>query len=139
MIAGTAVDGRPGKLHLDDPLREVAASARVAEEVALLVLLGPSVVEAVPAGVENDDVAFLHLQTVGDLLGGNNRPVVHLVRQVDDDAFAAQSRERHRCDVLAARDDVHLAVEVRAGVQWGLEELGHDAICGVALDVTELR
>src|SRR5437899_9369609 len=28
-----------------------------------------------------------------------------------------------RSDVLAARDDVHLAVEVRAGVQWGLEEL----------------
>src|SRR5437899_11819172 len=64
MIAGAAVDGRPGELHLNDPLREVAAAAGVAKEVALLVLLGPSVVEAVPAGVETAEIAFLHFISV---------------------------------------------------------------------------
>ncbi|OLB93211.1 MAG: hypothetical protein AUI15_19085 [Actinobacteria bacterium 13_2_20CM_2_66_6] len=111
----------------------------MAKEVALLILLGPAVVEAVPAGVEDDDVALLYLHAVGHLLRLDHGPVVHLIGEVDDHAFSAERGQRDRGHVLAARDDVHLAIEMRPGVKRRLQILRDDAVGGVALEVAELR
>src|SRR5207253_1060437 len=81
----------------------------------------------------------LYLHAVGHLLRLDHGPVVHLIGEVDDHAFSAERGQRDRGHVLAARDDVHLAIEMRPGVKRRLQILRDDAVGGVALEVAELR
>ena len=89
-------------------------------------------------GVVEKDVALLHLDPVRDVVRLDHRPVVHLLRDVDDHALAAEAIDRDRGNILAARDGVHLRVEMRAGVQRELEQLRDDAVGREALEVREL-
>jgi len=53
-------------------------------EVAGQILLRLALVIAVIAGMENEDVAPSDLHAIGDVLGGDNAPVLDAVGDVDD-------------------------------------------------------
>ena len=139
MVGRARVHPQPRELPLDDPFGELAPAARVVAEVADLVLLGCGVVEPVPARVDDQDVAFLHLDLARDVLRRDHRPVLDLVADVRDHALAEEAIERDARDVLASGDRVHLPVDVRGDVQRRLEPLRHDPVGGMALEVGDLR
>ncbi|CAB5024086.1 unannotated protein [freshwater metagenome] len=138
VIARSGVDAPPREFHVHHPLGELNATAGVMAEVAHEVLLRLTRVVLVVAGVQNQDVTLLHLHLRGDHLRGDDAPVLDVVRDVDDDALVDELGERERGHVGASVGGVNRAVEVSAGVQRGLDALGHDAVGLESLRVVDL-
>ena len=83
----------------------------------------------VPAGVQNQDVAFADVGARAlDDLRRDHRPVVHVLGDVDDDAAVDQIVERQMRHVaLRIVGRVHGAVEMGADMQRGVDALRDDA------------
>ena len=97
-------------------------------EVAHQILLRLAFVVAMPARVQNQNVAFADVGFgLLDHLGRDDGPVGDFTGEVDDDAMVDQIIERQRSHVaLAAVGRVHGTVEMGADMERGLDTLRDD-------------
>ena len=123
----------------EQPRHHVGMRAGMTVDVLLLVRARSELAVLVPAGVEEQQIAVLHLDAVFDHLRRVEAEFVHLVGQIDDHARTAQPLDRNLVDRHALRDEVARRIEVRAHVVRRLDVLRVDAVLGLALDVLHLE
>ena len=139
MIVGLGVVADHLDLLLDEPLAGGRHEAGRAAEIVLAVL-----VELVPAGVDDDDVARAH-----DLAGGLFEIVVgdllpFLLRDRHHDAGAEEVRQRHLVDERRALHDMRRRVDMGGVVHGRGDALRQHAglrhvVDALDLDVLEIR
>src|SRR5215216_583844 len=127
VVGAAGVHGQPAHPSVQHPLGELAGRAGMADEVAGLVDLAAVdpvlVVEAVVAGVDDEDVVALHPQPGLPLPALEVLGPVQLVvadphpLQVDHHRRPDQPGQRQLPDSLARRPEVHRPVQVRAHMQ----------------------
>ena len=95
--------------------------------------------ELVPAGVQEEQVALLHLDTVFDHLRRVEAELVHRVREIDERARTAEPLDRDLVDRHPGGHEVTGRIEMRAHVVRRHDVLRVDAVLGLALDVLHLE
>ena len=140
MVAGAGVHAPPLDLPLQHPVQRVEIGSGVVAEVFHQILLRLAFVVAVPAGVQDEDVALADIGAGAfDDLRRDHRPVVHVLRDIDDHAAVDQIIERQmRHIAVAVVGRVHGAVEMRADMQRGIDALRHDHLRLQVLRVVHL-
>ena len=95
MVAGAGVHAPPFDLLLEHPVQRVEVGTGVIAEVLDQILLRPALVMAMPAGVQDENVALADVG-VGRFqhLRRDQRPVVHVLGDVDDHTAIDQIVER---------------------------------------------
>ena len=128
VVAGAGVHAPPPDLALEHPMQRVEIGAGVIAEVFHQILLRLALVMFVPAGVQDEDVAFADVGAAAlDHFGRDHRPVVHVFRNVDHHAAVAEIIERQRGHVaLAVVGGMHGAIEMSTDVHGGVDALRHD-------------
>ena len=143
VVRAAAVHADPLDLHFRAPGVEVRTRAGMHHEVADLVagLLVPRI--AVVAGIDDQDVALLHLDLVGDHLRRVDGIVGDLLGDVHDDAGADPFAQRHVADRAAGGIEVDFTVHVGADVVGGGDDLAVGALAhvgaGEALEVLDAQ
>ena len=140
MIRAAAVHADPLYLFALRPFRELAIGSGMLDHVTNFV--GERLVPAVAmiAGVDDEDVAFAHLDAVFDHLGCVDVVIACDVREVNDDAGTDEKIvEVERRNVFAGREKVNLAVEMRAEVVRVRDELSVRAVGRKPLEVLDLE
>ena len=139
MVGRHAVDAPDVDLLLEQPRHQVGVRSGMAMDVLLLVGLGAELRVAVPAGVQDEEVAVPDLDSVLDHLRRVDLELAHRVTQVDDRRRPVEPLERDLVDGHAVGDEVARRVEVGAHVVRGHDVLRVDAVLGLALDVLDLE
>jgi hypothetical protein len=109
--------------------------ARMTMDVFLFVRLVAELRVLVPSGVQIEEIAFPHFCAVFYHLGRVEVELVHRVRQVHDDARAAEPLNGNLVDRPAVSHEVTRRIEVRPHVIRRHDVLRVDAMLGLALDV----
>src|SRR5512132_1850145 len=149
VVGAAGVHGQPAHPPVQHPLGELAGRAGVADEVAGLVDLAAVdpvlVVEAVVAGVDDEDVVALDLEAGVPLPALDVLGAVQLVvadahpLQVDHHRRADQPGQGQLADGLAGRPEVHRPVQVGADVQGRGDLLPPDLVEGQPLHPLDRR
>jgi hypothetical protein len=144
VVGAAGVHGQPADPAVQHPLGELAGRAGVADEVAGLVDLAAVdpvlVVEAVVAGVDDEDVVALDPQPrlpfpVLEVLGAVELVVADAhPLQVDHHRRTDQPGQRQFADGPAGRPEMHRAVQVGADVQRRGDLLAADLVERQPLD-----
>ncbi len=140
VVAGAGVHAPPLNLPLQHPMQSVEIGPRVIAEVFHQILLRLALVMFMPAGVQDQNVALADIGagTLDDLRR-DHRPVVHVLRNVNDHAAIDQVIERQMRHVaMPVVGRVHGAIEMRADVQRGVDALRHDHLRLQVLRVVHL-
>ena len=109
------------------------------QQILLLVGRFPELGIAVPAGMDEQDIALAHFDTLFDHLRGENIELIEHVAQVDDHPRAVAPLERNLVDRSPAGDKVPGRIEVRAHVVRRHDVLGVDPMLRLPLDVLHLK
>ena len=116
VVCGAAVHADPAQLLFPHPADEVQAGAGVAEHVAALIRLGAIPAILMVAGVDDQDIAFLHLYPLFNIFRGINAPVHSLVGKVYHHAGGAQLGQLQGGHIPACGVKMQGAVQVGAHV-----------------------
>src|SRR6202012_4196705 len=91
MVAGTAIDAKPLYFSPKHPFQQFDIAAWMHAEIAHQILLRLTFPVAIPAGVNDQDVAVLDLNRSRlDHGRGDDGPVIHVFRHIDDSAGTYQ-------------------------------------------------
>jgi len=95
-------------------------------------------VELVPSGVDDDDVARAHRRTCGlfQIVIGDRFPF--LLRDRDDDARTEEMRQRNLVDEWRALYDMRRRIDMRRVMHARGDALRQDAGLGVIMDALDL-
>ena len=140
VIGRDAVHAPDVDLLLEQPRHHVGMRAGMPVDVLLLVRLGAELRVLVPAGVQEQQVALLHLDPVLDHLRRVDRRARPSRRERSTITPGPQSHSTGISSmVMPVGDEVARRVEVRAHVVRGLDVLRVHAVLGLALDVLHLE
>ena len=98
--------------------KQLDTAAGMHAEIAHQILLRLTLPVAVPAGMDDENVAVFHLDRRGlDHFRRNDRPVVHMLRDIDHGTRADQKVQRIRGHVAHPVGSMHGAVDMGADMQ----------------------
>ena len=132
MVDARGVDADHFDVLLGQPLGGAFAQARRIAEIFLAVRIS-----AVPAGVDEDDVAALD-RRLGALEIGRLDQLPFLFRNRQHDAGAEERLQRQIADRRRAGNEMDRRVDVRRGVKNRGDLVRHHALLGVVRDALEL-
>ncbi len=112
MISTPTVNGNPPQLLLLSPLGKLPVRTWMLDHVADFIgcRLIPSIM--MKAGVDNQDVALLDLDSLFNLLGRIHIVVSGAVREIDNDALVDQVVHIEGSDVFAWRVKMYLPIQM---------------------------
>ena len=139
VVGAAAVHADPAQLLGLGPLGEFTIGTGMLDHVADFVGGGHIPAEVMVAGVDDEDVAFAHFDTLFDHLAGVDVVVAADIAQVDDRRLVHQEIHIQRGDILARRVEVDLAVQVGAQMIGMGHHLPVGAVGRQALEVLHLQ
>ena len=124
---------------LEHPFEQLDLPAGMHAEIAHQVLLWLPLPIAVPAGVNDENVAVLHFYGRRlDHFRGDNRPVIHVLRDVNHGAGSDQEIQWIGGHIAHAVGPMHRTVDMRSDMQRRIDALGDDHLCLQVLGVIHL-
>ncbi len=139
MVGRNAIHPPDVDLFIQQPFHHVAVGAGVEVDVFLLVGRLPELGVAVPAGVQEQDVAFVHFHPVFDHFGGVEIQFPDFIAEVDHHAGAVEPFDGKLVHRHPPGDEVARGVQMRSHVVGSHNILGVHAVLGFAFYIFHLK